>query len=397
MTIILFGIALTLLVINIVLLISYSAKINFGKANNSELQKLYQKEFKCVGLSKKYIKKLNFVNTFSSYFGNSTYVAGQHYEQLTADNWKINQNVIKDGHVFLAKKQVNAIWPFSQMVDQFKTSVTSIVQHKLACMDNLGVIFIFVHLFIIMYSIYVVNCTSASMALNMQTIIGILGIVIEATFMLKLIYIIVKERYKLKCEGLHAKYLFNANYFDIEEVTSLLNSLRDVQDLTKSANDNNLAISDDLTKRTTSLITLINNIIIIDNVYNMNAKLNKIAQAPLRDKFVLNLINLENRRLFITLSDELHNRDLMVKLFSNDEMDADKQKLRNTILNDLDSLISFLATQLNQDLSFYHDLANQINLTTTDANESQLLHYYEQFNNAGHYLTGSKKVKAGVK
>lgn len=397
MTIILFGIALTLLVINIVLLISYSAKINFGKANNSELQKLYQKEFKRVGLSKKYIKKLNFVNAFLSYFGNSTYVAGQHYEQLTDDNWKINQNVIKDGHVFLAKKQVNAIWPFSQMVDQFKTSFTSIVQHKLACMDNLGVIFIFVHLFIIMYSIYVVNCASASMALNMQTIIGILSIVIEATFMLKLIYIIAKERYKLKCEGLHAKYLFNANYFDIEEVTSLLNSLRDVQDLTKSANDNNLVISDDLTKRTTSLITLINNIIIIDNVYDMNAKLNKIAQAPLRDKFVLNLINLENRRLFITLSDELHNRDLMVKLFSNDEMDADKQKLRNTILNDLDSLISLLATQLNQDLSFYHDLANQINLKTTDANESQLLHYYEQFNNAGHYLTGSKKVKAGVK
>lgn len=397
MTIILFGIALALLVINIVLLISYSAKINFGKANNGELQKLYQKEFKRVGLSKKYIKKLNFVNAFLSYFGNSTYVAGQHYEQLTADNWKINQNVIKDGHVFLAKKQENATWPFSQMVDQFKTSFTSIVQHKLACMDNLGVIFIFVHLFIIMYSIYVANFASASMALNMQTTIGILGIVIEATFMLKLIYIIAKERYKLKCEGLHAKYLFNANYFDIEEVTSLLNSLRDVQDLTKSANDNNLAISDDLTKRTTSLITLINNIIIIDNVYNMNAKLNKIAQAPLRDKFVLNLINLENRRLFITLSDELHNRDLMVKLFSNDKMDADKQKLRNTILNDLDSLISLLATQLNQDLSFYHDLTNQINLKTTDANESQLLHYYEQFNNAGHYLTGSKKVKAGVK
>lgn len=397
MTIILFGIALALLVINIVLLISYSTKINFGKTNNGELQKLYQKEFKRVGLSKKYIKKLNFVNTFLSYFGNVTYVADQHYEQLTADNWKINQNVIKDGHVFLAKKQENATWPFNQMVDQFKTSFTSIVQHKLACMDNLGVIFIFVHLFIIMYSIYVANFASASMVLNMQTTIGILGIVIEATFMLKLIYIIAKERYKLKCEGLHAKYLFNANYFDIEEVTSLLNSLRDVQDLTKSANDNNLAISDDLTKRTTSLITLINNIIIIDNVYNMNAKLNKIAQAPLRDKFVLNLINLENRRLFITLSDELHNRDLMVKLFSNDEMDADKQKLRNTILNDLDSLISLLATQLNQDLSFYHDLANQINLKTTDANESQLLHYYEQFNNAGHYLTGSKKVKAGVK
>lgn len=389
-------IVIVLFIINSVLLISYSTKINFGKATNSELQKLYQKEFKRAGLSKKYVEKLNFVNTFVSYFGNNNYVVDQHYDQLTTDNWEINQNVIKGGHVFLTKKQAKAIWPFSQMVNQFKTSFTSIVQHKLACMDNLDVIFIFVHIFIMIYGVYVVSWAPASMKLNAQTA-GMLGIALETYFMYNLIRIIAEERYKLTRESLHAKYLFNTNYFGIEEVTSLLNSLRDVQDLTKLANDNKLTISDELTKRITSLTTLINNIIIIDNVYVMNARLNKIAQAPLRDKFVLNLINLESRRLFITLSDELHNRDLMVKLFSDNKIDADKQKLRSAILNDLDSLISFLATQLNQDLSFYHDLKNQINLKITDTNESQLLHYYEQFNNAGHYLTGRKKVKASVK
>ncbi len=38
-------IVIVLFIINSVLLISYSTKINFGKATNSELQKLYQKEF----------------------------------------------------------------------------------------------------------------------------------------------------------------------------------------------------------------------------------------------------------------------------------------------------------------------------------------------------------------
>lgn len=185
------------------------------------------------------------------------------------------------------------------------------------------------------------------------------------------------------------------NMFTLPEIKTLLDSLNTADDFKSSAIKHDYEVKAEFKQMIHELQTLLNHLIIVDNIYLMNAKLHNLTPAPTYDKFKLALTKMDNRRAFITLSNELKDTDLLNKLFvkSDDEANSlapDDAGIIKQMQKDCDAIKSIVYEQLAFELNQADELKREIVLNAGKTARNDLLQYYRSFAAAGHYLVGEK-------
>lgn len=382
-----------LFIINIGIYFHYEASINLNNQGFTENISILTKECKNLHLKDSCLmQKLKFIARYFDIFHNFKLDKSQ-IESIPKIN-KENQKLFKD--IFVNKSVVfNHNLPqiklsLLSLSKEIKNQLLSIVIKKQSIFDYLAMVNFIFNISVPIALITLTSPKSQQTAIN-ALVLSILTIV-NLIHALVYIAILLVERKHLNKQISKIRSLFEANYFALPEIDSLLTSLKKAQDLIDKADNENYQFDQKFVMQLHQIELILYQIINVDNIRLMNAKTNQLDTDSLIDELNVKLSDLKTRQIFINLINELSDPNLITQLYINKGHSAYSDNIAKYVdkkMNyDLNQLIEFLNSFLNTVLNSTALIKRQIVLGL--GNNQNVLAYYQQFNLAGDMLTDSK-------
>ena len=388
-------VALALLLINAIVykVYAYAPKLSFK--NSKSVQNFMVRHFAVLHLKNSdFAKKFQNGVDYIKYFSTNPVAPLDSDNPLTKTGEKLDDAIVNKSLVFFGEKEETHEWPFRDMVGFFLSNFNQITANYLMAMHIAYLAYLFLMVLLCGLAAIAALFKQTNSFIAWPYVLMIIDIVGISCLIFSVVFL-CNNRHKLQKHAQKTTALLLNNMFALPEIKTLLDSLNTADDFKNSAIKHDYEVKAEFKQMIHGLQTLLNHLIIVDNIYLMNAKLHNLTPAPTYDKFKLALTKMDNRRAFITLSNELKDTDLLNKLFvkSDDEANSlapDDAGIIKQMQKDCDAIKSIVYEQLAFELNQADELKREIVLNAGKTARNDLLQYYRSFAAAGHYLVGEK-------